>query len=77
MIDDHTQGEHANHYPTNAVVILEGGSMSENFEGRQIKDRLSQMFEKQLKLTICNIVKHCSDSGTVNSVAIPVLGIGK
>jgi hypothetical protein len=43
MIDDHTQGEHANHYPTNAVVILEGGSMSENFEGRQIKDRLSQI----------------------------------
>jgi hypothetical protein len=40
-----------------------------------VKD--NKTFEKQLKLTICNIVKHCSDSGTVNSVAIPVLGIGK
>ena len=40
-----------------------------------VKD--NKTFEKQLKLTICNIVQHCSDSGTVNSVAIPVLGIGK
>jgi hypothetical protein len=32
MIDDHTQGEHANHYPTNVVAILEDGSMSENLK---------------------------------------------
>ena len=37
----------------------------------------NKTFEKELKLTIRNIVQHCSDSETVNSVAIPLLGIGK
>ena len=36
-----------------------------------------ETFMKELSLTIRNIVQHCSDSGTVNSVAIPVLVIGK
>jgi len=37
----------------------------------------NKTFKKELKLTIRNIIQHCSDSGTVNSVAIPLLGIGK
>jgi hypothetical protein len=40
-----------------------------------IKD--NKTFMKELVLTIHNIIQYCSDSDTVNSVAIPVLGIGK
>ena len=40
-----------------------------------VKD--NKMFMKELSLTIRNIIQYCSDSCTVNSVAIPVLGIGK
>jgi hypothetical protein len=50
-------------------------TVAPRWDNHAVKD--NKTFEKQLKLTICNIVKHCSDSGTVNSVAIPVLGIGK
>jgi hypothetical protein len=50
-------------------------TVAPRWDKHAVKD--NKTFEKQLKLTIYNIVKHCSDSVTVNSVAIPVLGIGK
>jgi O-acetyl-ADP-ribose deacetylase (regulator of RNase III) len=50
-------------------------TVAPRWDKHAVKD--NKTFEKQLKLTICNIVQHCSDSGTVNSVAIPVLGIDK
>ena len=50
-------------------------TVAPRWDNHAVKD--NKTFEKQLKLTIYNIVQHCSDSVTVNSVAIPVLGIGK
>ena len=50
-------------------------TVAPRWDKHAVKD--NKTFEKQLKLTIYNIVQHCSDSVTVNSVAIPVLGIGK
>ena len=49
-------------------------TVAPRWDKHTIKD--NKTFAKELKLTICNIVQHCSDSVTVNSVAIPVLGIG-
>lgn len=39
--------------------------------------RDQQKFMKDLELTICNIIRHASDSKEINTVALPVLGIGK
>ena len=50
-------------------------TVAPRWDKHAVKD--NKTFMKELSLTIRNIVQHCSDSGTVNSVAIPVLGIGK
>ena len=50
-------------------------TVTPRWDKHAVKD--NKTFMKELSLTIRNIVQHCSDSGTVNSVAIPVLGIGK
>ena len=50
-------------------------TVAPRWDNHAIKD--NKTFMKELSLTIRNIVQYCSDSRTVNSVAIPVLGIGK
>ena len=50
-------------------------TVAPRWDKHAVKD--NKTFMKELKLTIRNIIQHCSDSVTINSVAIPVLGIGK
>jgi hypothetical protein len=50
-------------------------TVAPRWDKHAVKD--NKTFMKELSLTIRNIIQYCSDSYTVNSVAIPVLGIGK
>ena len=50
-------------------------TVAPRWDNHAVKNK--KKFEKNLKSTIHNIVQHCSDRRTINTVAIPVLGIGK
>lgn len=44
------------------------------FDNNAARDRAK--FAREIALTIRNIIRHCSDSSGISSVAIPVLGVG-